>query len=126
MEFCKLLPGQQFKKLAVDGELTAAMLNYTPRNPGDRLSLIEEALKATGVLSYHQGNSYLAQAGISINPSPVRISGTILTPPEMTFRERTDVVCLLKLVKRGLLNGLTRNLKMALGIPSLQNIPLLH
>jgi len=93
MEFCTLLPGQQFKKPTTDGDLTTAILQYTPKNPGERLWLIEEALKATGVLNYQEGNTYLAQAGISIDPSPLRIKGTILTPLQMTFRGRTNVVC---------------------------------
>lgn len=94
MEFCKLLPGQQFKKPTVDGDLTTAILKYTPRDPRERLNLIAEALKSTGVLNYQGGNSYLSQAGISIDPSPLKIDGSILPSPQMTFRERTDVVCL--------------------------------
>ena len=100
MEFCRLLPGQQFKKTSADSDLTSAILQYTPKNPGERLRLIKDALTAQGVLNYQAGNSYLSQAGISIDPSPLRIQGTILSPLQMTFRERTDVVCLLEFVDR--------------------------
>ena len=100
MEFCKLLPGQQFKKPTVDSDLTTAILKYTPKNPRERLNLIVDALKATGVLNYQEGNSYLSQAGISIDPSPLKINGTILRPLQMTFRGRSDVVCLLEWVGR--------------------------
>jgi eukaryotic translation initiation factor 2C len=96
MEFCKLLPGQQFKKPIADGDLTTAILKYTPKDPRERLNLIAEALKGTGVLNYQEGNSYLNQAGISIDSAPLKVNGTILPSPQMTFRERTDVVCLLK------------------------------
>lgn len=92
MEFCKLPPGQQFKKPSADGGLTAAILKFTPKDPRARLSYITEALKSSGVLSYHEGNSYLNQAGISIDSSPFRVLGTILPPLSMTFRGRTDVV----------------------------------
>ena len=96
MEFCQLLPGQQFKKPTTDGDLTTAILKNTPKNPKERLNLIIEALKGTGVLNYQSGNTYLAQAGISIDPSPLEVHGSILPPLQMTFRERTDVVCLFK------------------------------
>jgi len=94
MEFCQLLPGQQFKKPVADGDLTTAILKYTPKNPDERLRLIVESLKATGVLNYQEGNTYLAQAGISIDSSPLKIKGSIIYPPQMTFRGRTDIVCL--------------------------------
>jgi len=100
MEFCTLLPGQQFKKPTTDGDLTAAILNYTPKYPDERLRLIEESLKATGVLNYQEGNPYLAQAGISIDSSPLRVKGTILSPLQMTFKGKTDVVCPLKYTDR--------------------------
>jgi hypothetical protein len=97
MEFCKLIPGQQFKKPTSDTDLTAAILKFTPKDPRTRLNFITEALKPSGVLSYHEGNSYFIQAGISINPSPLRVPGTILPPVRMTFRERTDVVGMFEL-----------------------------
>ena len=100
MEFCNLLPGQQFKKPTTDGDVTTAILNYTPKYPDERLRLIEESLKATGVLNYEDGNPYLAQAGISIDPSPLRIKGTILSPLQMTFKGKTDVVCLSEYIDR--------------------------
>ena len=102
MEFCKLLSGQQFKKPSADSDLTTAILKHTPRDPRERLRLIADALRATGVLNYQEGNSYLGQAGISIDPSPVKIDGTILRPLQMTFRERTDVVCLLEYINRNI------------------------
>ena len=92
MEFCKLLPGQQYKKPSSDGDLTAAILRFTPKDPRSRLNFITEALKPSGVLNYHQGNSYLNQAGLSINSSPFRVPGSILPPLSMTFKGRTDVV----------------------------------
>jgi len=100
MEFCKLLPGQQFKKPTADSDLTTAILKYTPKNPRDRLSLITEALKA--ILNYQEGNSYLSQAGISIDTTPLKINGTILRPLQMTFRGRTDVVSLLECIDSGI------------------------
>lgn len=100
MEFCDLLPGQQFKKPTTDGVIATAILNYTPKFPDERLRLIEESLKATGVLNYQEGNPYLAQAGISIDPSPLRIKGTILSPLQMTFRGKTDVVHLFECVDK--------------------------
>ena len=93
MEFCRLLPGQQFTKPTSDSDLAAAILKYTPKDPRARLNFITGALKPMGVLNYHEGNSYLSQAGISINPSPLKIPGTILSPLRMTFQGRTDVVC---------------------------------
>ena len=126
MEFCQLLPGQQFKKLTVDPEITTAILKYTPRNPDDRLHLIVESLKATGVLNYQEGNTYLAQAGISIDPSPLRIKGTIISPLQMTFRGRTDIVYLFECKIKRYTDRLTRHLKMAPGTLSLQNILKLH
>jgi len=102
MEFCNLLPGQQFKKPTVDGDVTTAILNYTPKYPDERLRLIEESLKATGVLNYQEGNPYLAQAGISIDSSPLRIKGSILSPLQMTFRGKTDVACLFEYIDRKL------------------------
>lgn len=100
MEFCKLLPGQQLKKPSVDPDLTTAILKNTPRDPRERIGFIVEALKSTGVLNYQEGNSYLSQAGISIDPSPLKINGTILRPLQMTFRERTDVVYQLRYTNR--------------------------
>jgi len=100
IEFCKLLPGQQYKKPTADGDLTTAILKYTPKDPRERLNLIVEALKATGVLNYQEGNGYLSQAGISIDSSPLKINGTILSPLQMTFRGRSDVVCLLECMNR--------------------------
>ncbi|KAF9790389.1 Piwi domain-containing protein [Thelephora terrestris] len=91
MEFCKLLPGQQFKKTTSDGDLSAAILKFTPRDPRARLEYITGALKPMGVLNYHEGNSYLNQAGISIDSSPLKVPGTILAPLCMTFKGRTDV-----------------------------------
>lgn len=103
MEFCTLLPGQQFRKPIADGDLTTAILNYTPKYPDERLRLIEESLKATGVLNYQEGNPYLTQAGISIDSSPLRIKGTILSPLQMTFRGKTDVVCMFEYMDRKML-----------------------
>lgn len=100
MEFCNLLPGQQFKKPSTDGDLTTAILKYTPKDPRERLKLIVDALRSSGVLNYQEGNGYLNQAGISIDPSPLKINGTVLRPLQMTFRERTDVVCLLEYTNR--------------------------
>jgi hypothetical protein len=96
MEFCKLLPGQQLKKPSADGDLTTAILKYTPKDPRERLNVIVDALRAAGVLNYQEGNSYLSQAGISIDSSPLKINGSILRPLQMTFRERTNVVCSLE------------------------------
>jgi hypothetical protein len=100
MEFCNLLPGQQFKKPTVDGDLTTAILKHTPKDPRERLKLIVDALRSSGVLNYQDGNNYLSQAGISIDPSPLKISGTVLRPLQMTFQERTDIVCLLEYTNR--------------------------
>lgn len=100
MEFCRLLPGQQYKKPSADSDLTTAILKYTPRDPRERLNLIVEALRATGVLNYQESNTYLGQAGISIDSSPLKINGTILRPLQMTFRDRTDVVCLLEHINK--------------------------
>lgn len=91
MEFCKLLPGQQYKKPSSDGDLTAAMLKFTPGDPRARLNYITEGLKSSGVLNYHHGNIYLNQAGISIASSPLTVPGTILPPQQMTFGRITDV-----------------------------------
>ena len=93
MEFCNLLPGQQFKKPTSDGDLTAAMLRFTPKDPEKRLDYIKGALKSTGVLNYQEGNHYLSQAGISIDSSPFKVPGTILPSLYMTFKGRSDVVC---------------------------------
>lgn len=100
MEFCNLLPGQQYKKPSADGDLTTAILRHTPKDPRERLKLIVDALRASGVLNYQEGNNYLSQAGISIDPSPLKINGTVLRPLQMTFRERTDVVCLFEYKNR--------------------------
>ena len=126
MEFCYLLPGQQLKKPSVDGDLTTAILKHTPRDPRERLNFIVDALKATGVLNYQEGNSYLSQAGISIDSSPLKINGSILRPLHMTFKERTDVVCLLEHKQRSMLRNLIRNHRMVLGTHSLQSILLPH
>jgi len=100
MEFCYLLHGQQLKKPSTDSDLTTAILKHTPRDPRERLNFIVDALKATGVLNYQEGNNYLGQAGISIDPSPLKINGSVLRPLQMTFRERIDVVCLLEHTNR--------------------------
>ena len=92
MEFCNLLPGQQFKKPTSDGDLTAAILRFTPKDPGARLNFITEALKRDSVLNYHEDNTYFSQAGISISSSPFKVPGTILPTVYMTFQGRTDVV----------------------------------
>ena len=126
MEFCELLPGQQYKKPTADGDLTTAILKYTPKGPRERLDLILEALKNTGVLNYQGGNTYLTQAGISIDSTPLKIHGTLLPSLQMTFRERTDVVCLLKYINKESTKGLTRHLRMDLGTPSLPNTLPLH
>jgi hypothetical protein len=97
MEFCNLIPGQQYKKPSTDGDLTAAILRFTPKDPRTRLNFIAEALKPSGVLKYHEDNSYLTQAGISIDHSPLQVPGTILPPLFMTFQGRTDVVGMFKL-----------------------------
>ena len=91
MEFCNLLPGQQFRKPTSDGDLTAAILRFTPKDPVARLNFITEALKI-GILNYHEDNNYFSQAGISINPSPLRVPGTILPTVHLTFQGRRDVV----------------------------------
>ena len=93
MEFCTLPPGQQFKKPTSDSDLTAAMLKFTPKTPFERRKQIVQSL--TSVLNYQEGNTYLSQAGISINPTPLVISGTVLPLLSMTFRDRTNVVSLL-------------------------------
>lgn len=100
MEFCTLLPGQQFKRPTSDGDLTAAILKFTPKDPRTRLDFIIEALKPTGVLNYHNGNSYLSQAGISIDSSPLKVPGTILPCLDMAFKGKTAVVGMFQLHKQ--------------------------
>lgn len=100
MEFCTLLPGQQFKKPTSDGDLTTAILRFTPKDPRTRLNFITEALKPSGVLNYHEGNSYFNQAGISIDCSPFEVPGTILPSLQMTFEGRSDVVSILNWINK--------------------------
>lgn len=74
--------------------MTIAILKFTPKDPRMGLNFITEALKATptGVLNYQGRNSYLNQAGISIEPSPLKAPGTILPPFHMSFKDKPDVV----------------------------------
>jgi hypothetical protein len=49
MEFCEILPGQQFKRMVQDANLITAVLDFSKKQPVERLAMIKAAVQAVTI-----------------------------------------------------------------------------
>ncbi|KAF8319797.1 Piwi-domain-containing protein [Clavulina sp. PMI_390] len=80
IELLDVVPGQVFKSVLAP-EASATMISVTKRNPLDRLREITDRMKD---LRYAE-STYLAAAGLQINPGPERPPARMLAPPSLHF-----------------------------------------
>ncbi|CAG0885094.1 unnamed protein product [Darwinula stevensoni] len=81
VEVCNVVRGQQARKL--DEEQAAAMIKHTAKPPAERRMIVERSMRQSGI----QGNEHLEYFGISVADQLQKVSGRLLDPPELKYKD---------------------------------------
>ncbi|EDR04649.1 argonaute-like protein [Laccaria bicolor S238N-H82] len=77
-ELCSILDGQIFKG-KLPNSATRDIVKFSTAKPHERLQRINKSVEA------YQASEYVAESGMMINYTPMKISAKLLPPPSVTF-----------------------------------------
>ncbi|THH15391.1 hypothetical protein EW146_g5073 [Bondarzewia mesenterica] len=80
LELLEVMPGQIIKK-QIPSDKTAAVLDFSKKDPTERMRSIQEGLN---VLAYGQ-SEYMRTFGMEVSPEPLSIQARVLEPPLLKY-----------------------------------------
>ncbi|KAG2133863.1 ribonuclease H-like domain-containing protein [Suillus cothurnatus] len=88
-EMCKIAPDQRYTR-KLPPEFSSLMVKFSSKNPQDRLALISAGINNSitadqrSALDY-QNSPFLQDAGITVSPDPILITGRVLPTPKIFY-----------------------------------------